>query len=302
MALDATNTLRIDGLIISKTAVPSVSYVGNPIYYTITVQNTTQDTISNLTLIDTYSNSALLTFCSSTNFEPEYDGHTVAWNILNIPPQTEERLNILIVPDEEGPLRNNVEVFLDNISSGGVEVFTTVLDLNSQLSSLESKLSTLEENIEKLTSSQKLALSNIEAEILGSIPSLVSGINEKIDLLLPKNVANLSTGPIIRDANAKSLVIFFSNNNPFDATVRVMIRSPLTKGENDKFIDVSIKGGNYYLSILPCPPPLFEVVYLDVIKGISIFTATRRNVMQDSYQSSVLIASNTILNNELTQI
>lgn len=302
MALDTVNISLIDGLIIKKTAVPSVCYVGNPIYYIITIKNITNEAISNITLIDNYSNTALVTLCQASNNEASYTNNTVTWNIKDLPSLAEEKLNILLIPNEEGVLKNTIEAFLSDISKGCTDMYSTVLDLNSQLSSLEDKLSSIENSLASLSTKQEINLSNIEGEILGNIPSLVSAINEKVDMILQKNTTSFTTGPIIKDVNAKSLIIFLSNNTPKDATVKILVKSPHSKAENEKFIDVLVKGGSYYLSILPCPPVLFEVVYLDIVKGINIFTATRRNIIQDPYQSSILIPSNTILNKDLTPL
>jgi O-antigen/teichoic acid export membrane protein len=108
----------------------------------------------------------------------------------------------------------------------------------------------------------------------------------------------LTTGPIVKDALAKSLVILVSNTTCETITVNIVVKDLSLPDQQFANIRVNIEGFQAKAEILPDPPTMYEVIMEEVKAGIFFWTSTRINFATGPLTASKFIASNTVRHSE----
>lgn len=102
-----------------------------------------------------------------------------------------------------------------------------------------------------------------------------------------------STGPVVRDYSAYSLVVIVSNTTSLDLKVKVTVND-LTGGRKPNRVNtLDIKGNFTETLTLPKPPILYEVSVEGIPPGVYIWTSTISNTTGTSLHTNRFIESNT---------
>lgn len=145
----------------------------------------------------------------------------------------------------------------------------------------------------KLLINRRFGLKEIKREI--------KELEDKLDRLVPPgDGVNFTTGPVVRDASASSLIAKVLNNSDEDRTVAVIVFD-LTACEKTEFSSVTldVDAGCAEEHIFTQPPVNYEVQFLGLAANVFGWTATRTQAAPSPLTASGLIAANTFRHQEL---
>lgn len=128
----------------------------------------------------------------------------------------------------------------------------------------------------------------------------IKDIELKLDRIVP--VSNtLTTGPVVRDVSASSLIVKVLNNTPTPKTVTATVyditQCPKTVFASQTFTDITSKCAADF--IFDKPPVQYEVEFSGIQPGVYTWTSTRTQAQEPPLMSSNLIAANTFRHAEL---
>lgn len=145
----------------------------------------------------------------------------------------------------------------------------------------------------RLLTSRRFGLKEIKREI--------KEIEDKLDRLVPPgDGGNFTTGPVVRDVQASSLIVKVLNNSDEDHTVTVIVFD-LTQCEKTQFgsVTLDVDAGCAEEHIFTQPPVNYEVQFLGLAANVFGWTATRSQAAPSPLTASGLIAANTFRHHEL---
>lgn len=156
----------------------------------------------------------------------------------------------------------------------------------------------------------------IEGKLDGTVPSLVSQIQREIQReIVPgieqlqdwvqtiKNslispVCKMTTGPIIRDIDANSLVVGIENDRPFDTTVRIYVHDLTKVPRTSTSVTQYVMYRSGASVILPKPPLIYAVEVRSVLPSVYLWTSTRTNTQDAPLEASNFISENTVIHRD----
>lgn len=117
-----------------------------------------------------------------------------------------------------------------------------------------------------------------------------------------KIVGSLSTGPVVKDRAAQSLLVSINNTTDASVTIDIVLRATPCCMENQRVLPVTIPANCIKSYILGCIPSVYEVIFNNVEEGIYIWTATRCEDVCAPGKCSHLICANRFVHSELIEL
>ncbi len=148
----------------------------------------------------------------------------------------------------------------------------------------------------KLLLNRKFGLKEIKREI--------RAIEARLDQLIPNGNGTLTTGPVIKDVTAGSLVVKVLNNTDETQTVVVLVwdltQCPKALYEEiDLELDPQCTESEIINDVLPLQ---YEVQFVGMVPGVYGWTATRTQAGPAPLEASSFIAANTFRHAELVPL
>jgi hypothetical protein len=143
-----------------------------------------------------------------------------------------------------------------------------------------------------ILTNKRFGLKEIKAEI--------REIEEKLDMIVSP-LGNFTTGPVIKDVTASSLIVKVLNNSNVTQSVLVIVFD-LTDCEKTEFdsIELEVEPGCAEEHIFGEPPINYEVQFLGLVANVFGWTATRTQAAPAPITASNLVAANTFRHSELS--
>jgi O-antigen/teichoic acid export membrane protein len=123
------------------------------------------------------------------------------------------------------------------------------------------------------------------------------------DDLTPKKII-LTTGPVIRDLNANSLVVVVLNTTNANLEVKVAVND-LTEGRKKTMLNALVIHSNLTGAFtFPQPPELYEVFIEGICPGVYVWTSTSPNkkARASSLHENIFLTSNTFRHNDFISV
>lgn len=188
---------------------------------------------------------------------------------------------------------------LTNKSSGLAELRTAIENieekLDSPVSGLGEIMAALDEMGHKLDNPVS-GLSDLRTEI--------HGVEERLDSLLPGAGGRLTTGPVVSDSRALSLLAKIQNSTTGNVAVSVTV---FDAGTSPDPRTVAVSSGTAVIPpgctkdfIFPKPPVEYEVQFTGIQTGVYAWTSTRTEAQGAPLSASNLIAANTFRHSQLS--
>jgi len=178
---------------------------------------------------------------------------------------------------DDFPVKNPIQP----ANAGGFDSFICKISL-SQLDNIETEVNDIE-----------VKLDNPDF----GLESIKEGINSIEAKLYPDT---LTTGPVVRDKHADSLIIVLLNNTAVAKAVTFYVYN-IKKSPSTVVLEktVNIEPGSSRIFICSSPPLIYEIRFTGIVQGIYALTATRKQDFSDSLRKSTLISANTFSHSQL---
>ncbi|SHM42990.1 hypothetical protein SAMN05660826_00996 [Caldanaerovirga acetigignens] len=189
-----------------------------------------------------------------------------------------------------------IEEKLDNPDTGLEEIKKEIQDIECKLDSPEFGLAEIKEEIKDIEGkldSPEFGLEEIKREI--------KEIEEKLDRIIPPITNVLTTGPVVADSGANSIIAKVLNNS--DETVNVTVNlynigtCPDPK-ELLESVELTIESKCAKAVVLQKPETEWEVQYVGIKPEVFVFTAARTNGSEAPISASNLLPANTFRHSE----
>jgi hypothetical protein len=135
---------------------------------------------------------------------------------------------------------------------------------------------------------------------LGEIKSEIEDIEKKLDSIVP-TAGTLTTGPVVANVNASSLVVKVLNSTASPVTVTVNVydigQCPRVLFDSVTFMNIASKCSAHHT--FDTPPVQYEVQFVGIQPGVLAWTATRTQGQAAPLSSSNFIEPNTFRHSEL---
>lgn len=207
-----------------------------------------------------------------------------------------------------------IESKLDNPCSGLIALREQVQKMLDRLSDPHTGLPELKSEVEHV----RYSLTNPECGlariydmtttlegILGDLKSDVRNIEEKLDSTGMHFPRTLTTGPVVADNSANSVVVAIKNNTVTTRTIQVNLIDVGTCPNPQ----VIVSSASIIIPPRCCqaytfgkPPIIYEVQFQDMRKGLYAWTSTRLQAQLAPLSASTFIATNTFRHNQLIPI
>lgn len=117
----------------------------------------------------------------------------------------------------------------------------------------------------------------------------------------PKKII-LTTGPVIRDLKAKSLVVVILNTTYLSLEIKVAVND-LTAGRKNAMADILLIQSNLTKTLtFTQPPTIYEVLIEGIYPGVYIWTSTSKKYCGTCLQGNNFIKSNTFCHNDFISV
>jgi hypothetical protein len=207
---------------------------------------------------------------------------------------------------------HDIEAILGNEDFGLCEIKREIHDIESALCGIENTLSCIEEilgNEDFGLPEIKHEIREIECEINNpcyGLPEIMNEIHDiecKLDRLIPGVSGSLSTGPVVTDNSAGSLVVAVLNVTNSTQTVAIKVFDIGTCPDRRTMcatttLTLQCKCARTF--IFDRPPLLYEVEFVGTAGTFTAWTATRTQGQSAPLSSSTFLGANTFRHSELT--
>ena len=191
----------------------------------------------------------------------------------------------------------DVESLLTNQFFGLNEIKNEIITINDLLNNTSFGIPELKNEIRIIENSTALTNNLLTNQIFGlnEIKNEITGIENKLDDLIPTPCSLLTTGPVITDKFAKSVVTKVYNLTNQSRTIFASLQD-LTECPPNTIASIpfNVPACCANDAVFPnSPAAQFEVTYNNIIPGVFVFTAARSEITTLPINQSTLIPSNT---------
>lgn len=180
-------------------------------------------------------------------------------------------------------------------------------EIKRELRAIESKLDSGDFGLEEIKRELKAIEDKLDSGDCGleEIKRELRAIEDKLDQLVPPTAGALTTGPVVADNTASSLVVKVLNNTNTTQTITVTVYD-IGTCPNPKAVfattALTVQPLCAQAFIFPKPPDEYEVEFSGMAPGIYAWTATRNQAQAAPLSSSGFVAANTFRHSELVPV
>lgn len=273
--------------------VPKEIILGTEFTYVISIYNRSKDkTVVKVDLREHLDKNFIFDSVVSSSGNVIFRDGIIFWSITDIKPETMNNIIIKVMPMKLGEMTNEnwvtewIEVYW---GSGYITpVNLTVVDFSEELDNINSKFNIVDQNVDLL----------IE-KFDGIKPSLIKDIKDEVETIMPLNGYKLTTGIVIKDFIANSLVVEIENRTSLPLDIKVCLVDYTKIPAKNIYKVLTIKGNSHKSYVLGEAPLEYEVIFEGIVEGVYAWTATRTNESFDSLSLSKFVASNTFSHDQL---